>query len=246
LAGTAVTYLLIPSGAAGATLNFEQLGKAGIVTIDGLRSGTYYAGELLWTWQDGQPADLADWIYTYCVDIAHNVTAEQTVEILSTDALSPPGEPEDQLAAFAVDAGKKAAWLYNTYAPTIHESGTNVEAAALQVAIWEALYDEAPDLGAGDFQLVVNAGVYGGLGAAEAIRDQAWTYLAGEEGLFDSGSYHTSEAVWLNAPIPNGQDQIVSRQPVSVPEPSTTLLLALVLALAPIGRGIIPANKAGL
>jgi PEP-CTERM motif len=34
-----------------------------------------------------------------------------------------------------VNSGAKAAWLFNTFAGTIHASGTRVQAAALQVAI---------------------------------------------------------------------------------------------------------------
>ena len=51
-------------------------------------------------------------------------------------------------------AGTRAAWLFNTYAPVIHVGGTGTDAAALQVAIWEALYDTTPDLSKGAFTLL--------------------------------------------------------------------------------------------
>jgi hypothetical protein len=55
----------------------------------------------------------------------------QQVTVDSTNSLTTP----------AADGAAKAAWLFNTFAAGIHAGGTGIQAAALQVAIWEAIYD---------------------------------------------------------------------------------------------------------
>lgn len=99
-------------------------------------------------------------------------------------------------AGNSTDTGDKVAWLFNTFAEGIRLSGTDIQAAALQVAIWEALYDSSPDLGAGNFQLTT----------VGAIRDQANAYLSALDA--GPGGYQTSSAGWLDTS--HGQDQVIA------------------------------------
>ena len=79
-------------------------------------------------------------------------------------------------------AGPKAAWLLNTYASAV---GTGVQAAALQIAIWESLYDNDHNLNTGNFSLVTSNAAYTGAAEASLIYGQANTYL---NGLFSASA----------------------------------------------------------
>jgi PEP-CTERM motif len=192
-----LTALLLPTRANASELAFQQMGLHDIVTIGGDVSGTFYAGEIDWKWVPGGQD-----IYTYCVDILNEVTDPQTVRISDTT------DPEMQLSTTATDAGAKAAWLLNKYASDIHAGGSGLEAAALQVAIWEAISDDAYNLTAGSFQL-----------AAGGVFDKAQEYL----GALATADYHSSVAIWLDATRATGgcQDQIAT------PEPSSLMLLGV-------------------
>jgi hypothetical protein len=197
--------LLVPSKAAASELSYTGMGLHDIVTIDGLVSGSYYAGQITWDWNAPVPSGFDPSIVTYCVDIQHELADPQTVDISDTSHLTTPG---------VADGGGKAAWLFNTFGSTV---STGVQAAALQVAIWEVLYDNDHNLGGGAFQLV-RYGAYTGFDEANKIYDQANLYLTGPGGLFSSsapnGSYYTSVATWLDATGPRGgQDQITTPQP---------------------------------
>jgi len=121
----------------------------------------------------------------------------------------------DLFTSGSANAGAKVSWLFNSYAGAIHARGTNTQAAALQLAIWEALYDSNQDLSAGAFRAT----------ATGAILTQAQTYLS----ALYSSSYLGSQATWLDVdganpnPAYRGQDQITH----GVPEPSTVLMMAM-------------------
>jgi hypothetical protein len=210
------------AGAAPAAANsliYDGMGHRSVVTIalNGSQEGPYYAGEINWLW-DTAPEGFAEAIYTYCVDPFNSAITPQSVVNESTDVMIVDGVLDPS-------AGGRAAWLFNTYAPTIRAGGTDVEAAGLQVAIWEAVNDADNDLADGDFALIVNSVVYGGESMATDIRDQAQSYL---DALFYApGQFHTSTAVWLDA-TPTGQDQITQlAQPSTlVSEPGTLLLFS--------------------
>ncbi len=161
-----------------------------------------YAGELSWAWQGGTPEGFATSFYSYCVDLANYLQDPQTVAIQSSTGFTNG----------VVDGGAKAAWLFNTYASGIHASGTATQAAALQVAIWEAMYDGANDLTAGNFRLTTTNGVL----------TQAGQYLSS---LYTGSSYRTSEATVLSTS--GGQDQMTHR----VSEPSTLVMLGIAFIL---------------
>ncbi|HXH05805.1 MAG TPA: hypothetical protein VNI83_04360 [Vicinamibacterales bacterium] len=190
--------LALPAQARAEFIDFTGLGHAAVVDVRGLLNARVWAGEINWVWVGTPPDGFDAAFYTYCVDITHVLTDPQQVTIRSSSELAP-----------ATGGGGKVAWLLNTYAPAIRAGGTNTQAAALQVAIWEALYDTVPSLTSGSFYLASTT--------TSAIRTQAQSYLAA---LYSGpGGYYTSTAVWLDSP--RGQDQILL-----VAEPSGILLLA--------------------
>jgi hypothetical protein len=230
LAGAALVVGLLLGGsrpAAASMIDFTGLAKGvggGGTTLSGYVSVSLYgssyaagAGELTWNWMDGTPTGYNSTFYSYCVDLQHALGDPETVTLRSTDLLTVAG---------VTDPGGKAAWLYNTYAPTIHDSGTNIQAAALQIAIWKAVYDNSASLSTGNFKLTGASN-----GNLSAIWNQATTYL---NALYAGGA-HTSTATWLDAPISGlyaGQDQVTSVA-MPAPEPGTLLLCGTgIVALA--------------
>jgi len=194
----------VPTLASAETIDFKGTGRGSAVTIGGPVSGTFFAGEINWAWMGEVPDGFDPAFYSYCVDIFNFLTDPQTVTVGSTDQLTGP---------IVTDGSAKAAWLFNTYAEGIHsQTGAlaNTRAAALQVSIWEALYDSSRDLNSGTFRLS---------SVSTAIRAEANQYLLAL--YFEPGAYHTSEATLLDAV--KGQDQITTR----VPEPGSLLLLGL-------------------
>ncbi|HEY7497026.1 MAG TPA: PEP-CTERM sorting domain-containing protein [Vicinamibacterales bacterium] len=150
------------------------------------------AGELNWTWLNGTPAGYATNFFSYCVDAVNVLRDPQVVDVRGTADMG--------------SAGAKVAWLFNTFADEVRASGSGVRAAALQVAIWEALYDASNSLTGGTFRLNTTG----------AVRTQAASYLS----QLYSSNYTNARTTWLDTA--RGQDQI-TRQ--AVPEPATLLLM---------------------
>ena len=162
--------------------------------------GTVWAGELRWQWAGVPPQQFAQVFFAYCVDLAKDVKSPQKVSIQTSDGFTNG----------VTLGGAKAAWLFNEYAAGIHDARDTVGAAALQVAIWEAMYDTAPDLTTGGFDAV---------GTNSSITNRANQYLSS---LYSST--WNAVAIILNADTKTGggQDQITQ-----VSEPSTLLFLGL-------------------
>ena len=156
-----------------------------------------HVGELDWAFIGAPPPGYTPTFYSYCLDVTQELLNPQMVTLTSTNLLTIPTIP---------DAGKKAAWLFNNYGPAVHSVGDPNESGALQIAIWEALYDTTPDLTSGNFQAEF---------ASPSATAAALSYLAG---LYSGGppGYHTDEATWLDAEVGAGQDLITNPEPASL------------------------------
>ena len=197
-ASVLVFTLAVSAPAFASSMHFTGEGKSAAVTIQSPTLGVLstQAGELNRSWVGAPPAGQPASFYTYCVDPNHYLLDVQDVTLSSSDFLTSAG---------VTDAGEKAAWLVNTFASSIHQSGSGADAAALQVAIWEAISDNNPDLSAGGFRLI----------GSPDIAAEAQGYL---NALFSGpGGYHTSSAPWLDSS--NGQGQMTP-----APEPASLLL----------------------
>ncbi len=206
--------LLCPASARADSLTFQNTGL-GVwnVTIGGsaLGSGgpvTGFAGQIDWSWLNGPPPGFENNVVTYCVDVLHDVISPETVEVWSTNDM--PG-----VSPNVSNAGQLAAWLYNTYAGSIT---TNAQAAGLQIALWEALYDGTPDANVVQAALTTGTIFFSGLSAD--VIGAATGYLTG----LTTATLGTS-AIWLDSS--DGQGQITN-----VPEPASLSLIALGLCTA--------------
>jgi hypothetical protein len=194
----AIAILMIGANAQASQIDFTGMGKAQVVTVAGVRNVSAWAGELDWSWIGATPDGMTPSFYSYCVDLLNNETDPQSVTIRSTD---------DPLASPTLT---KAAWLFDTFATSIHTSGTAAMAAGLQLAIWEVLYDTNYNLTSGNFEVTY--------ATADAL-NYGQGYL---DALTKAGSSYTGAvATWLDAPAGAGQDQVTN----AVPEPGTLLLL---------------------
>ncbi len=210
--------------AAATSLDYQGAGRAMIVTAAVTGAGpagtnrTIWSGEPKWAWGEQEaPRNYGSYdstFYSYSVELLNTMTASDRVDVKATNLLTVSGVP---------DAGGKAAWLFNTFNPAIRTRAdvtadqaldARQNAAALQVAIWQAVLDSSNDLVNGTFKLNTTG----------AINAKAMNYLS----TFYAGGSNgddTSAASWFNTD--GGQNQISLP---GVPEPGSLLLLGTGLA----------------
>ena len=135
----------------------------------------------------------------FCVDLDHEINLPTEYEV-------------DPLSATALNNGSRAAWLYSTYLPSVTSGSA---AAALQIALWDVVYDNGDGLGQGAFRYV------SGLGAQT-------TTLA--ESIIASSSGQSADGTYFKVEGPYGQSMLGP-----VPEANSMLLLGLGLALCTAG-----------
>ena len=145
----------------------------------------------------------------YCVDINHYLTPDHWYDVSSVDAMSNWGlsDPVVRAASSPSDAGARAAVLFNTFGGATD----SLTRWALQVAIWNALYDTDTDVATGAFRIST------GYAAGVARADDLLQALAGWDGS-------SVDAGWIrlaDGPGNGTQDFIAA----PVPEPATGWLM---------------------
>lgn len=182
--------LLIPGIAAADVMTSNGTGMGDTIhyRMDGSYWKNSFGGQLFITYQN------TDYT-TYCVELTQPLGTGQVTEVPAEDVLNNSGAIH---------------MLYEMYNDQV---SSNVEAAALQVAIWELLYEDGTDFDAasGDFR--------------------AWTVdydiITTANSLLalvpDPTFFPENELIVLSSPC--RQDVIISGPPV--PEPGTMAMLAL-------------------
>ena len=183
------------------------LGVTSYYGVSGTVNGFTGASDYTFVGGAGTPPGIPTTFQGYCVQIENYYVNPQDVLIKNANLLTRNG--------ISPNSGEKATWLFNKYKTTVD---TNTEGAALQVAIWEALYDTSYNLSSGYYRTDA--------GAATVIA-QANIYLTDLAANFSSGT--AGSATWFDAPDTTPgqfQDIIGPGGPAVVPEPGTLSLLA--------------------
>ena len=164
---------------------------------------------------------------TYCIDLYHNFHVGNggstwDAEVLPISSFKgDTGVPQgDALGGNAGAIG----YLYNKYAANVT---TDIQGAALQIAIWKVDYDNSANLATGSFRFAPTSNDPNSV--QSQVYEQAKAYLAGFDGTQSSGN-----ASFLRAlSHPNGTRQdFVGPASIAVPEPAS---VALVLS----GMGVV-------
>lgn len=167
-------------------------------------NGNVYAGNIVPSYLDGIPLP-----FLYCVDVLHDVYVPTPNPHSTSTGYSTVVTFDGTVHGQPVNNAAQVAWLLDTYAfdPTI--SNDKTKSAALQAAIWEVIY------GPQQFTLLGDA-----------------TVLALYNTYYTSSIGHTASVenyAWLS-PTDNLTHSPAQGLVTHVPEPGSTLLLALALS----------------
>jgi hypothetical protein len=211
--GPAVQYTFIDEGAA-KTFTPLFLGSI-LMTADGADLGAL----------DGRTFE------AYCVDIRGPILEGEFPGInepyQATTGLMSTWQAEDGLNTEA--AGRAAAWLYTEIAADFDDNTLSVERTAMQMALWNVLYDDDDSVLAGEGNFYVSNDLGTGV-----------TALANEylDELFAAGDISASDAPWIqlndigvdpSTGIRKSAQDFIGPNPETtpVPEPSAGLLLGM-------------------
>jgi hypothetical protein len=183
-----------------------------------------YITPLSATWKSGDDPTLSGLpknFETYCIDLGNTLHSGQWWESGQfPNPNQPPGNP-----IWTTGGIYKAAWLYNEYAGDTAHGDATTSGAALQLAIWEVLYEDNASYNVTTGSLYV----YGGNNAfnTDGIAGLANTYLGGLPGQ----DMPIIRGTWWDATTrtrtwSTNQDLI---GPAPVPEPATYIAGALLV-----------------
>lgn len=173
-----------------------------------------FAGQLVL--DQGSP-DATDDFIAYCVDPTRTRTTLQDMDPRPLSELPDTGDPATTVQP---GAGGRVAWLLNTYAgdawlrANADAADQNARAAALQLAIWEVLFDPfgSYSLTSGNLKLLWAAVNHPSI-------------LSYSNLYFTTLGSNTSEGIWYDIKDPlNGYGQDYAG-PQPVPEPGSLLLV---------------------
>lgn len=195
----AIMILAIPTAALADYVDYQGLGP-GLNNVYYVHNGNKNnpAGQINIVW-NGTPT------WSFCVDLDHVISDSPATAYHYGDA----GTPVTQ------DQFKKAAWLLENFKGG---ADTALEAAALQAAIWEAVY------GSG-FALQYEIGhIYSRNG--QAFDNQYNTYLGALNDTAGYSAFNPTQYVYLDLAAVGAADTVQDVM-TKVPEPGTLLLFGL-------------------
>src|SRR5262245_6790317 len=220
----AITFLARPSLASADSLTFTSLGNGSWVTLQlaGV-SETGWAGEINWLYKTPSNT-IGNMVTTYCADLFDDAKLPiQNVTTTTTAALDASIAGGTSISLNALPhAGAEAAFLVDNYAAGAH--GSNVAAAGLQIAIWQAMF------GVNSFSYSASAGVVGAATTYYGYLTDA--LLKNPSAVYSSTAQYFDVSNDASHTMGNafGQDQI--DPVVGSPEPATVLMLVFGLAIA--------------
>jgi hypothetical protein len=206
---------LVPSVASAGVIFEQWHGTGGLtISLNGTSIGTQTGWATVRVDNVGSPNDMSPLVLgatyeAYCVDLLHwsNSTSvgAHTADLLSWN-LYQTG------AANQLAAASAASWLLNTY---LGQAGT--DRSALQLAIWEVLYETTGTWATGSGNVSFSA---------NSFNATAQTYLS--NAFANSASTYAGNAVWIRTDdtgtYPNAYYQDFATT-TPVPEPGSMLLL---------------------
>lgn len=167
------------------------------------------------------PSPDGNFFYSFCMDITEDVWYDDPFEWVVEEDLA-NGRDSAGYDVIGPVIAANLAKLFGAVFPDFSASITSVEAAALQILVWEMIYEtpgDAFDVSSGNMQFT----------ASSSVIDQANSYLA------TFANYQGAPANGLKALNADGlQDQLIqvptSPDTEEVPEPGTFVLMGLGLA----------------
>ena len=221
LAGAVMLATLMVSPAQAGPLYFRQYGL-GVSDLQ-FQAPFYlrtFAGELMV--DHTASGSTSDDFAVFCVDIMNPKSVIQDVTIRPLSEMPDNGNP----STVQPDAGDRVAWLLNQYGtePWLATDG-NFRAAALQIAIWEVLYDPFNGYNVTSGNFIWLHATYDSP-TQKAVYGYTTLYL-------NALGNNRSEALWYDVSLQGEKGQDFARA-LAVPEPGSTMML-LASGLAGLG-----------